>query len=168
MIVMIAMIVDNILYNNNRSYCILYNINMHIIKDIFHSCRLSSTCIYIVYIVTRDVCVLAQPLYLSFDVSADLPVVSGALSQEAQHWGQALLVVGALLGAPQRRHVLDKLKGPVLHRRFLPVGSWGTLWVYWFLSGVRAGVAEGKNFTLSTLFSMKSSSFCTASMFLPL
>lgn len=55
--------------------------------------------------------VLPQLLYLSFDVSADLPVVSGAFSQEAQHWSQALLVVGALLGAPQRRHMLDKLKG---------------------------------------------------------
>lgn len=61
-------------------------------------------------------CVLPQLLYLSFDVSADLAVVSGAFSQEAQHWSQALLVVGALLGAPQKRHVLDKLKGPVCVR----------------------------------------------------
>lgn len=43
-------------------------------------------------------------------------MVSGAFSQEAQHWSQALLVVGALLGAPQRRHMLDKLKGPVCVR----------------------------------------------------
>lgn len=42
--------------------------------------------------------------------------MSGAFSQEAQHWSQALLVVGALLGAPQRRHMLDKLKGPVCVR----------------------------------------------------
>lgn len=40
-------------------------------------------------------------------------MLSGAFSQEAQHWSQALLVVGALLGAPQRRHIPDKLKGPV-------------------------------------------------------
>lgn len=44
-----------------------------------------------------------QLLYLSFDVSADLPVVSGGFSQEAEHWSQAFLVVGALLRVSQRR-----------------------------------------------------------------
>lgn len=44
-------------------------------------------------------------------------MVPGAFSQEAQHWSQALLVVGALLGAPQRRHIPDKLKGPVCMER---------------------------------------------------
>lgn len=42
-----------------------------------------------------------QWLYLSFDVSADLPVVSGPFSQKAEHRSQTLFVVGALLGVTQ-------------------------------------------------------------------
>lgn len=44
-----------------------------------------------------------QPLYLSFDISADLPVVSGHLSQKAEHRSQTLFVVGALLGVTQSK-----------------------------------------------------------------
>lgn len=61
-----------------------------------------------------DYCVLWQLLYLSFDVSTDLSVASGAFGQEAQHWSQALLVVGALLGAPQRRNILISWKVQVV------------------------------------------------------
>lgn len=40
-------------------------------------------------------------LYLSFDISADLPVLSGSFSQKAEHRSQTFFVVGALLGVTQ-------------------------------------------------------------------
>lgn len=42
--------------------------------------------------------------YLSFDISADLPVVSGSFSQKAEHWSQALFVTGALLGVADHKN----------------------------------------------------------------
>lgn len=48
---------------------------------------------------TAEVC--WQLSYLSFDISADLSVLSGSFGQEAEHWSEPLFVVGALLGVTQ-------------------------------------------------------------------
>lgn len=49
-----------------------------------------------------NVCRWPLHSYLSLDISTDLSVVPGTLSQQAEHRCQPLLVVGTLLGIRQR------------------------------------------------------------------
>lgn len=46
--------------------------------------------------------------YLSFDVSADLSVVSGTFSHKAEHRSEALFVIGALLEVTQTHKLLNQ------------------------------------------------------------